>query len=411
MTENSITLDSYEKYISKSEINIIKNLAEKLGPAKIQQVNSTRMGGGVAEILHHLIPLMEGLDFEIHWDVIEGNPEFFNVTKKFHNALHGTKSEFSQAELDTFREVTAQNQGVVREDMDFYVMHDPQPVGLIDSKQQDKGRWIWRCHIDLSEADNRVWGFLRQWVDEYDHAIFHLPEYAKGLLIDQVIIPPAINPFSDKNRDLTDEEIASVLERFEIDPELPIILQVSRFDRLKDPVGVIKAYKLVRRYLDCQLILAGGSASDDPEGAEVLREVREEAGDDPNIHILNLPPDSNLEINAFQRAASVILQKSLREGFGLTVTEAMWKGKPVIGGKVGGIRRQIMHRSNGMLVQSIEGTALRIREILADPILADHLGENARKYVQENFLLPHYLKNWLLVFHSVRDGHDGIVRL
>jgi len=411
MSNNAITLDSYERYIPKSEITIIKNLAEKLGPAKIQQINSTRIGGGVAEILHHLLPLMEELDFEIHWDVIEGNPEFYNVTKKFHNALHGTKAEFSQEELDTFKNVTEQNYDVIRDDMDFYVMHDPQPVGLIDQKIRNDGKWIWRCHIDLSEADNRVWGFLRPWVENYDHAIFHLPEYAKDLLIDQIIIPPAINPFSDKNRELTDAEIASVMERFEIDTELPIILQVSRFDRLKDPVGVIKAYKLVRRYLDCQLILAGGGASDDPEGAEVLREVREEAEGVENVHILNLPPDSNFEINALQRAASVILQKSLREGFGLTVTEAMWKGKPVIGGKVGGIRRQIMHRSNGMLVQSIEGTALRIREILADPMLADHLSENARKYVQENFLLPHYLKNWLLVFHSVNNGGDGVVRL
>lgn len=411
MTEQPTGLDAYEEYISPSEITIIKNLAEKLGPAKIQQVNSTRMGGGVAEILHHLLPLMKELDFEIHWDVIEGDPEFFNVTKKFHNALHGTRAEFTQDELDTFKEVTRQNHDVIRDDMDFYVIHDPQPVGLIDTRERNGGHWIWRCHIDLSEADTRVWGFLHPWVEKYDHAIFHLPEYAKDLLIDQVIIPPAINPFSDKNRDLSDTEIFSVLERFEIDRDLPMVLQVSRFDRLKDPVGVIKAFKLVRRYLDCQLVLAGGSASDDPEGAEVLREVREEAEGVDNVYILNLPPDSNFEINALQRAASVILQKSLREGFGLTVTEAMWKGKPVIGGKVGGIRRQIMHRSNGMLVQSIEGTALRIREILADPLLADHLGENARKYVQENFLLPHYLKNWLLVFHSVQDGSNGIVRL
>jgi len=408
---NKITLESYNRYIPPAQLDIIRTLADTLGPVKIQQVNSTRMGGGVAEILQHLLPLMEELGFEIHWDIIEGNPEFFNITKKFHNALHGTRAEFSREELDAFREVTADNLNVIREDMDFHVIHDPQPVGLIDARNNSTGDWIWRCHIDLSEADNRVWGFLRQWVEEYDHAIFHLPDYAKDLLIDQMIIPPAINPFSEKNRELSDDEVNEVLERFNIDPGLPIILQVSRFDRLKDPVGVIRAYKLVRRYLDSQLILAGGGAADDPEGAQVLAEVYQEAEGVPDVHILDLPPDSNLEINALQRAASVVLQKSFREGFGLTVTEAMWKGKPVIGGNVGGIRRQIVHRSNGMLVQSIEGTALRIREILADQRLAEHLGENARKFVQENFLLPHYLQNWLLVFHSVQNGGSNIVRL
>jgi len=406
-----ITLDSYKRYISDAELNKIRILAEKLGPVKIQQVNSTRKGGGVAEILQHLLPLMQELDIEVFWDVLEGNPEFFNVTKKFHNALHGTPAEFTREELDTFREVTRDNLQLIRRDVDFHVMHDPQPVGLIDARANSNGQWIWRCHIDLSRADNRVWGFLRQWVEEYDHAIFHLPDYAKDLLIDQMIIPPAINPFSDKNRELRSKDIENVLERFGIDPELPIVLQVSRFDHLKDPVGVIRAFKMVRQYLDTQLILAGGGASDDPEGAQVLREVYQEAEGEPNIHILDLPPDSNLEINALQRAAAVILQKSLREGFGLTVTEAMWKGKPVIGGNVGGIRRQIVHRSNGMLVQSIEGAALRIREILANPMLAEHLGNNARKYVQENFLLPHYLQNWLLVFHSVRNSGSHIVRL
>jgi trehalose synthase len=411
MANKKINLESYERYIPKNELDTIRVLAEKLGPAKIQQVNSTRMGGGVAEILHHLIPLMEDLDLTVKWDVIEGTPEFYNVTKKFHNALHGTHVDFDREELELFDEITEQNQDVVREDFDIHVIHDPQPVGLIDSRDKSDGNWVWRCHIDLSEADNRVWGFLRKWVEKYDHAIFHLPDYAKDLLIKQILIPPAINPFSDKNRELQKKTINGVLERFNIDPELPIVLQVSRFDRLKDPVGVIQSYKLVKPYLNCQLILAGGAASDDPEGAQVLREVEEEAEGVPDVHILNLPPDSNLEINALQRAASVVLQKSLREGFGLTVTEAMWKNKPVIGGNVGGIRRQIVHRRNGMLVQSIEGTALRIREILTDPVLAERMGNNARKYVQGNFLLPHYLKNWLLVYHSMKNGQDMMVRM
>ncbi len=405
------TLDSYGEYLPASDIAVIRALAAKLGPVTIQQVNSTKSGGGVAEILHHLLPLMEEFAFTVLWDVIEGSPDFFNVTKKIHNALHGAQVAFSREELAVFREMTEKNLSVVREDADIHVIHDPQPVGLINARNGDDSDWIWRCHIDLSQSDNRIWGFLRQWVEDYDHAIFHLPDYAKDLLIDQVIIPPAINPFSEKNRELTAEEVESVLNRFDIDPGLPVVLQVSRFDRLKDPVGVLEAYKLVRRYLDCQLILAGGSASDDPEGEEVLREVREKAEGVDHVHILDLPPDSNLEINALQRAAAVVLQKSLREGFGLTVTEAMWKHKPVIGGNVGGIARQITHRSNGLLVQSVEGAALRIREVLADPILANNLGENAHKYVRENFLLPHYLKNWLLVFHSVRNGECSVVRL
>ena len=408
---DKITLDAYKKYIPSFEISVIRRLAEKLGPVTIQQVNSTKSGGGVAEILHHLLPLMDEFEFTVHWDVIEGTPDFFNVTKKIHNALHGTPAAFSQDELTLFREITEQNLSVVRDEADIHVMHDPQPVGLVDARQHGDGDWIWRCHIDLSDADSRVWGFLRHWVDSYDHTIFHLPEYAKDLIVDQMIIPPAINPFSEKNRELSMDEIDEVLHRYNIDPDLPIVLQVSRFDRLKDPVGVIRAYKLVRRYLNCQLVLAGGGATDDPEGEQVLQEVRAEAEGIENVHILDLPPDSNLEINALQRAASVVLQKSLREGFGLTVTEAMWKHKPVIGGNVGGIARQITHRSNGMLVQSIEGTALRIREILANPALAGTLGERAHKYVRENFLLPHYLKNWLLVFHSVRNGERNIVHL
>jgi len=408
---NKITLDSYEEYIPKSELDTIRILADKLGKVKIQQINSTRLGGGVAEILAHLLPLMQDLGLMVQWDVMQGSPEFFNVTKKIHNALHGTRAEFDHSELEVFKEITAKNNQIIRDDFDIHVIHDPQPVGLVDTREKAGGQWIWRCHVDLSEADNRVWGFLRQWVENYDHAIFHLPDYAKDLLIDQIIIPPAINPFSEKNRELTEEEITSVLERFHIDPDLPIMLQVSRFDRLKDPVGVIRSFRLVQQYLPCQLILAGGGASDDPEGAQVLQEVYEEAEGLEDVHILNLPPNSNFEINALQRAASVIVQKSLREGFGLTVTEAMWKSKPVIGGNVGGIRRQILHRSNGMLVQSVEGTALRVREILADPVLAERLGENAHKYVRENFLLPHYLKNWLLVFHSVLKQGMGVVRL
>jgi trehalose synthase len=278
------------------------------------------------------------------------------------------------------------------------VIHDPQPVGLIDPKKDHHGKRVWRCHIDLSNPNPDVWGFLRPMVEEYDTAIFSSTAFARQLAIRQYLFYPSIDPLSDKNKELDDAFVQKVCDDFGIDRSRPIVTQVSRFDRAKDPVGVIQAYKLAKQYVDCQLVLAGGSAHDDPEGAVVLKEVTEAAGDDPDIIVLNLPPWSALEINALQRASTLIVQKSLREGFGLTVSEALWKAKPTIAGAVGGIPSQVIHELTGMLVHSVEGCAYQIRYLLTHPEFAQQLGHNGREHVKENFLITTSVKRWLLLF-------------
>jgi trehalose synthase len=404
------SLDAYAPIVGRDEIHEIRELAKYLKGAVVQHVNSTFIGGGVAELLSFMLPLMRDVGVDACWDVVSGPPEYYAVTKAFHNALHGADVEITPEMLRVFERTTEANLAVLRKGVDFEVIHDPQPVGLVRARA-GAARWLWRCHIDLSDADRKVWSFMRPFVERYDAAVFHLADYAKELIIPQNIIPPAIDPLAEKNVELSRSEIDSVLERYGIDPKRPILLQVSRFDRLKDPIGVIAAYRLARTSIPCQLVLAGGSASDDPEGERVLAEVREAAGKDPDCHILALPPVAHREINALQRGATVVVQKSLREGFGLVVTEAMWKGKPMIGGAVGGIRRQIIHGTTGFLVHSVEGTAFRIRQLLGNPKLASTLGENARRYVTENFLPPNYLKNWLLSLLSLRHGTQPLVHL
>jgi trehalose synthase len=267
------------------------------------------------------------------------------------------------------------------------VINDPQPLALVEARSKQEGHWIWRCHIDLSHPNPDVWSFLRPFVYRYDAALFSSAAFARQLPIPQYLFYPCIDPLSEKNIDLDPEWVSSVLERYGIDASRPIVTQISRFDRLKDPVGVVRAYQIVKRYMDCQLVLAGGSAADDPEGEIVLEEVRREAKNDPDIHLLNLPPWSALEINALQRASTVIVQKSLREGFGLTVTEALWKKKPVVASAVGGIPAQVIHKHTGLLVHSIQGTAYQIRFLLSNPALAQKLGEQGHDHVREHFLI------------------------
>jgi trehalose synthase len=404
------SLDDYAPIVGGGAIREIRSLASYLKGASVQHVNSTAVGGGVAELLGYLVPLMRDVGLDAHWDVIAASPAFFQVTKAIHNNLHGASEELTPDAIRTFWDTTQQNVGVLRRDVDFECIHDPQPVGLV-KERSGNARWLWRCHVDLSDADPITWSFLRRLVESYDAAVFHLPDYAKELSIPQNVSPPAIDPLNEKNRELEPREVAAVLERHHIDPAQPIVLQVSRFDRLKDPVGVIRAYRLAARSHSCQLVLAGGGAADDPETGKVLAEVREAAGEDPDVHVLELPPTASVDVNALQRAATIVVQKSLAEGFGLVVTEAMWKAKPVIGGAVGGIRRQIIQGSTGFLVYSVEGTAYRIRQLLGNPELARHLGENAKKYVVENFLPTSYLKRWLMMLLSLRYGSGPVVAL
>jgi trehalose synthase len=281
---------------------------------------------------------------------------------------------------------------------DIVVVHDPQPANLVCSKPQSHARWIWRCHIDLSHPNPEVWGFLRPMIEQYDASIFSSPAFSRQLPIPQYLFYPCIDALSEKNRQLDDSVIARVCDDFGIDRTRPIVTQISRFDRLKDPVGVIRAYKLAKRYVDCQLVLAGGGATDDPEGAAVLQEVQQAAGDDPDVIILNLPPWSALEINALQQVSTIVVQKSLREGFGLTVAEALWKKKPVIASAVGGIPVQVIHKLTGVLVHSVEGAAYQIRYLLTHPEFAAQLGRNGHEHVKENFLMTANVRRYLLLF-------------
>jgi trehalose synthase len=390
--------EDYGAIIGKPELDEIRFLARHLRGKTVKMVNSTAVGGGVAEILNRLIPLMNELEIPTRWDVITGGNDFFEVTKGFHNALHGGDYNLTRQIQDIFMSYNEQNRQRMEFADDLFVIHDPQPVGLIRSKSETRGRWIWRCHIDLSNPHPGVWDFLKPMVEQYDAAIFSAPAFTRRLSIPQYLFFPSIDPLSEKNKELEESYINKVCDDFGIDRSRPIITQISRFDRLKDPVGVTEAYKLVKKYVDCQLVLAGGGATDDPEGAVVLQEVMDAAGDDPDIIILNLPPWSALEINALQRASTVIVQKSLKEGFGLTVTEGLWKQKPVVAGAVGGIPTQIVHKLTGVLVHSVEGCAYQVRYLLTNPEFAAALGKHGHEHAKENFLITVNLKRWLLLF-------------
>ena len=399
-------LEDYRNIIGQGQVDALRFLARELKGKTIKMVNSTSVGGGVAEMLNRLVPLLSELEVPAHWDVITGGNDFFEVTKAFHNALHGASYELTQAAQEIFLMYNEQNRDRLNFVEDMVVIHDPQPLALVRSREAGSGHWVWRCHIDLSNPDARVWQFLRPFVEQYDAAIFSSQSFARQLPIPQYLFYPCIDPLSEKNRELDESQVQKTCDQLGIDRSRPIVTQVSRFDRLKDPVGVVQAYKLVKKYVDCQLVLAGGGAKDDPEGAVVLREVREAAGNDPDIIILDLPPWCALEINAIQRASTLIVQKSIREGFGLTVTEGLWKGKPTIASAVGGIPNQIIHKLTGVLVHSIEGCAFQIRYLLTHPEFARRIGASGKEHVKENFLITTNAKRWLLLFRILQRARS-----
>lgn len=398
-------IDEYIPIVGQATIDDLKLLSEKLKGKTIQNVNSTLVGGGVAEILNRMIPLLREIGVDAVWDVIDGNPDFFDVTKKFHNALHGSAHNLVQKDFETFLATSEENIKKMKIRGDIVFIHDPQPIALVKKKNSNK--WIWRCHIDVSNPEQSVWNFLMQFIVNYDSSVFSAPVFSQKLPIRQFMISPSIDPLSDKNKDLSQETIDKVLEQYKIPTDKPIITQVSRFDRLKDPVGVIDAYKQVKRHIDCRLILAGGTAADDPEGLQVLEEVQNRADGDKDILILLLPQD-DIVINAIQRASTVIIQKSLKEGFGLTVSEALWKGKPVVASNVGGIPLQIMHKQSGMLCHSIEGAAFDLKQILNSSELAQRLGTNGKEHIRQNFLLTRHMKEYMLLFLSLFKKEDVV---
>ncbi|KJS33554.1 MAG: glycosyl transferase family 1 [Desulfatitalea sp. BRH_c12] len=408
-------LEKYAAVEGETIIDHLRQLAAPLKGMRMVHVNSTRAGGGVAEILHRLIPLKQELGIDAQWEIVTGDERFFQCTKSMHNALQGNREDIDGDLLRHYEEVNQQNCKRLQNklsDAQVVIVHDPQPAPLLQFCEQRRGKWIWRCHIDASKPYRPVWRFLKPFVEGYDASIYSLPDFAQPMRHPLYIIPPSIDPLSEKNLDLPDEEIRAIRSTYNIDPERPVICQISRFDRFKDPVGVIAAYRLAKAFgPPLQLILAGGAATDDPEGEEVLAEVRAAAAGDPDIHILLLPPDAHRTINALQRISDIVLQKSLKEGFGLTVTEAMWKGKPVIGGAVGGIRLQVVDHTTGFLVSTPEGAALRIRYMLTHRDRMAEMGRKAKAYVLENYLLTRHLREYLTMMVAVLSGSRDRIEL
>ncbi len=396
-------LEEYIPIVGQAVMDDLRLIAEKLAGKRVQHINSTATGGGVAEILNRMVPLLKELGVDTRWDVIKGGEQFFDVTKKFHNALHGKSNEISSKDFETFLETGEKNIQEVNTDADIVFVHDPQPITLVKKKANNK--WLWRCHVDVSNPNPQVWRFLKDFIVRYDAAVFSSPNFSQKLPIRQFLVAPSIDPLSDKNKELPQETIDGVLRKYNITLDKPIVTQISRFDYLKDPVGVMEAFGLVKKYIDCQLILAGGTAADDPEGIKVLEEVKEKAKKIPDVHILLLP-HSDIEVNALQRASTVLVQKSLKEGFGLTISEALWKAKPVVASNVGGIPLQIKHKYSGLLCHSVEGAAFAIKQLLNAPAYAQRLGENGREHVRTNFLLTRHLRDYILLFLSLYHSGD-----
>ncbi len=398
-----ITVEDYSHYVDKEVIEELKLLANSLKGIRVLHINSTKKGGGVAEILSRLVPLMNSLGIKTNWEIFIGSNEFFKFTKKLHNMLHISNfGNIDSEDINLYLKTTYDNmQNIDTENYDVVFIHDPQPLGLVVKKIKGQ-KWIWRCHIDTSTPNEKAWGFLELFINSYDACIFHIPEFAyRGINIPVYIIPPSIDPIHPKNSEIDKDFIIETVTKYGLDVSRPILLQVSRFDRLKDPVGVYKAYRLVKKRYDCQLVLLGSYATDDPEGEEVYKEVLSLISEDKDAFALNLPPDSHKEVNAFQRIATVVIQKSIREGFGLVVSEAMWKGKPVIGGNTGGIRRQIVDGYTGFLVNTVEGTAYRARQLLSDENLRRKMGEYAKEWVRHRFLIIRHVRDYLMLIKSL----------
>lgn len=402
-------LKKYGEVIGFHAMDSLMAIAERLHGKKIVHVNSTKAGGGVAEILSSMVPLSRELGLDVSWEVIDGDEAFFACTKTLHNSLQGMPGGLSEGQISSYMETNRKNAEKLKdilEEADYVFIHDPQPAALLSMFPNRKGKWVWRCHIDVSSPNRGVWRFVKKQVEGYDASIFSLPDFAQQLSHPQFLITPSIDPLSEKNVPLSRNEVVKSYEELGVPLDKPVILQVSRFDRFKDPLGVIESYRIAREHVDIRLVLAGGGAADDPESGEILSQVKEAAAGDPNISVLLLPADAHRTINALQSGADVVLQKSTKEGFGLTVSEAMWKRKPVIGGDVGGIRLQVINRFNGFRVRSPEGAAIRIRYLLTHRWKRERMGVNARQYVLENFLITGHLRNYLSLLVSL-DGHEG----
>ncbi len=394
-------LERYAAILGAPALRALEATARRLRGHRVVMVNTTRTGGGVAEILHRVVLILNELGVPTTWEIMEGDDRFFGVTKRMHNALHGQGSPLTDEDREIYLERTRIEAARLALDGDLVLIHDPQPAGLITHRRAPGQRWVWRCHIDLSRRDPSHWAFLEPFVAQHDAAIFSSIQFVPALPIPNYLVPPSIDPFSEKNREMDESEVESILARYGLPSRVPWVTQISRFDRIKDPLGVIEAFRLVRARRAARLLLAGGGASDDPEGAAVLAEVRARAAGVNDVVVLELPPGSDREINALQRASTVVLQKSLREGFALTVSEALWKRRAVVASAVGGIPLQILHELTGLLAHSIEGTALQTIRLLDNPDLRRSLGAEGRAHVRDNFLHTREVRDYIAVFASL----------
>ncbi|AEB96031.1 MAG: glycosyltransferase [Saccharolobus sp.] len=389
-------IEKYAEIIGENELDALFKISEKLKGVSVLHVNSTQKGGGVAEILNKLVPIMNELGIKTDWKVIRGDNEFFSVTKSFHNALQNGKGNLDNDNFAIYKKWQEINSTEVPLDYDVIFVHDPQPAGLVEKKGKQK--WIWRCHIDISNPYPPVWDFLKNYIQKYDSMIVSSPVFGRSdINVPQFVVPPAIDPLSVKNREISSFTIERILRKFDVDPGRPLITQISRFDRAKDPQGVITAFKGLKKHIDAQLVYLGSPASDDPEGEIVYEETLKAAEGVKDVHLLLLPPDSDLEVNAFQRGASVVMQKSIKEGFGLTVSEAMWKGKAVIGGNTGGIPLQILHGYTGYLVNTPEEATHYLIYLLRNDEIRERIGRLAKEHVRNNFLITRELRDYLMV--------------
>ena len=392
-------LDDYREVSPKGTIELLLRLAERLRGRRFVHVNASRYGGGSPEILSRLVPMLQDLGIDAAWEVIVGDPSFYAGVRAIEMALGGQAQPISET-LARAYEAAAATAAEFPLDADVVMIHDLAPLALVRHRP-GRGRWVWRCHADLSRAQRRAWHLVRRDLERYDAVVFSLPKFAQRVRIPILIIHPSLDPLSEKNRELSRAEVQQVLDRFGVPRDKPILLQVAPYTRGKDPLGVVRAYRLAKKYVDCRLVLAGGGAADNPEGSAVLAEIREAAARDPDIHALVLPPDAAQEINALQRAATIVVHKPLQEDFGLAAAEAMWKGKPVIGSLAGGIPAQVIVEVTGFTVNSVEGAAFRIRQLLQNPDLITRMGGAAREYVRRNFLLPRHLGDYMALLATM----------
>jgi len=405
------SLDAYQDIVPDPILEGLREQARALHGARILHVNATAYGGGVSELLRSSVPLLRDLGLTVDWKVIGGRQDFFRATKALHNALQGSSETLSEAERAAYLDCTRENAPLLDGGHDFVVVHDPQPAALLSVHGRGDARWVWRCHIDTSEPNPDAWRFLRPFIADFDAAVFTMGEFVPpDLPVARVrTIAPAIDPLSPKNLDISERTASQILDWIGIDLPGRLVTQVSRFDRWKDPFGVIAAYRLVREEIpDLQLALVGSMALDDPEGWEVYSQLSEHAESDPLIHIYtNLTGASNVEVNAFQRLSDVVVQKSIREGFGLVVSESLWKGTPVVAGRAGGIPMQMPEGVGGVLVDSVQECAAAMLKLLEDRELAEQLGHSGREHVREHFLLPRLLLEELELLASLHS--DGPV--